>query len=96
LRHNLKIEPRWLDAVKSGAKKVEIRKADRPFKVGDELVVYLQDYSDGVLACVTHVLPLGDVPGCSCPGYAALSIDVLQLLEGVTAVTEALSTGDFG
>lgn len=32
--HELKIHPRWFDAVKNGIKKCEIRKADRDFAVG--------------------------------------------------------------
>lgn len=96
MRHNLKIDARWLDAVTSGAKKAEIRKMDRPFTAGDELVVHLHDGSRGVVATVTHVLPLDAVPGCSCHGYAALSIDVLKTLDDAAAVSEALGTDSSG
>lgn len=95
LRHNLKIDARWFDTVKDGAKKAEIRKADRPFAVGDELVIYLHDESQGILAGVTHVLPLDAVPGCSCSEYVALSIDVLEILASADEVSEALRTGTF-
>lgn len=39
MTHDLKSWPGSFDAVASGAKKHEIRKADRPFAVGDDLVL---------------------------------------------------------
>ena len=35
--HNLKILPKYFEAVKSGEKTFELRKADRDYKVGDWL-----------------------------------------------------------
>lgn len=37
--HELKLDPRWFDAVSSGAKPFEVRKDDRPYAVGDVLVL---------------------------------------------------------
>lgn len=37
--HALKTEPVFFEDIKSGAKTFEIRKADRPFKVGDTIVL---------------------------------------------------------
>lgn len=43
--HFLKILPRWYQDVESGKKNFEIRRNDRPFEVGDVLV--LQEYERG-------------------------------------------------
>ena len=43
--HFLKILPKWYEDVESGKKKFEIRRNDRPFAVGDILV--LQEYERG-------------------------------------------------
>lgn len=45
MTHALKTQTEFYEAVDSGEKNFEIRKADRPFKVGDDLL--LQDYKDG-------------------------------------------------
>jgi hypothetical protein len=96
VRHNLKIEKRWLDAVVSGQKKAEIRRADRAFAVGDELLLYLVDESEAGLVTVTHVLLLEEIPGLTCPQeYVALSIEPQRLLMG-EAVHAALESGDVG
>lgn len=44
MTHALKTWPVYFKAVKSGQKKFEIRKADRPFKVGDRLL--LQEFDN--------------------------------------------------
>lgn len=41
--HELKIEPKYFEAVKDGGKKFEIRKNDRDYKVGDILVLLEYD-----------------------------------------------------
>lgn len=43
--HFLKILPRWYQDIESGKKNFEIRRYDRPFEVGDILV--LQEYERG-------------------------------------------------
>lgn len=45
MTHELKILPKWFEDVKSGEKTFEIRRADRDFKVGDNLV--LKEYEKG-------------------------------------------------
>lgn len=39
--HELKILPEYFEAVTSGRKQFEIRKNDRDFKVGDQLILAL-------------------------------------------------------
>lgn len=39
MTHELKILPQFFEAVLSGAKTFEVRKDDRPYKVGDTLVL---------------------------------------------------------
>lgn len=83
MTHTLKIAPRWFDAVERGEKRVEIRKDDRGYRVGDVLVLreYDQAHADmpytgyHLSVRVTHVLR--DVGGLA-PGYAALSIEVVR------------------
>lgn len=43
MQHELKISPEYFDAVHSGIKPFEVRKNDRPFKVGDSLLLLEYD-----------------------------------------------------
>lgn len=96
MRHNLKIEKRWLDAVASGEKRAEIRKADRDFRSGDELLLYLPDESEAALVRITHVLRLDEIPGFRNDiAFVSLSIDSERLLTG-DAVSIELKLGDCG
>ena len=94
MRHNLKIERRWLAPVISGHKKAEIRRADRDFSVGDELLLYTPDRNDAEIG-VTHVLPLDEVPGYDGGPFVSLSIEPLRRLSG-EAVLKELEMGSFG
>lgn len=64
-KHNLKIWPEYFKAVKEGKKTFELRKADRPFAVGDTLVLQewdpaTQEYTgDSVDVQVTYILSGG-------------------------------------
>lgn len=51
--HDLKIHPRYYREVLSGEKTFEIRKNDRDFKPGDDIV--LKEFADGEF---THAKPL--------------------------------------
>jgi hypothetical protein len=95
VRHNLKIERKWLDAVASGRKKAEIRRADRSFAEGDELLLYTQDQEEAELVLVTHALRLSDVPGYGGEDFVSLSIQPLRHFEGEAVKTE-LGEGSFG
>ena len=95
MRHNLKIEHQWLGAVTSGRKKAEIRKADRRFAEGDELLLYTQDHEQAELVLVTHALQLADVPGYDGGPFVSLSIEPLQHFEG-EAVRAELQKGSYG
>jgi hypothetical protein len=95
MRHNLKIEPRWLPPVIEGRKKAEIRRADRDFSEGDELLLYAPDRSMGEIVIVTHVLPLAEVPGCEGDSFVSLSIEPRRRLSAEDLTAE-LEMGSFG
>lgn len=96
LQHNLKIERRWLDAVIAGRKKAEVRRADRGFSVGDDLLLYIPGEEDGALVTVTHIVNLQDIPalGCAEP-IAVLSIETPRRLRG-SMLADKLESGDYG
>jgi hypothetical protein len=96
VQHNLKIDTKWLAAVEGGQKKAEIRRADREFRVGDELLLYLHDKSRAVSAQVTDILPLSEVPGCMCVDFVCLSVTVKRVIDGRAVVEQELALGSFG
>ncbi|MBP1037861.1 DUF3850 domain-containing protein [Serratia fonticola] len=76
MSHELKILPEFFNAVISGHKKAEIRKADRLFSVGDELWLREWTVQDGytgrnMYRTITHIT---DLSGYA-PGYVMLSIE---------------------
>ncbi len=92
--HTIKIYPQWFDRVANGTKRVEIRRADRDYQIGDQLVMreiestmLCDRYTEReVTVDVTHVLY--SVPGLSAD-YVALSISNPQIHEpGESATTE--------
>jgi hypothetical protein len=95
VRHNLKIDKKWLDAVVAGRKKAEIRRADRRFSEGDELLLYTHDQEEAELVLVTHALSLSEIPGYEGAPFVSLSIERLRHLEG-EAVNLELRKGSFG
>ena len=76
--HELKTWPGFFGAVMSGDKRFEVRKADRPFKVGDRLCLREWDpqaetYTGAVLmVSVTFILSGGQF-GIE-PGYVVMGI----------------------
>ncbi len=82
MKHELKISPKYFDAVAQGIKPFEVRKNDRGFAVGDTL--WLREYdadlieerrysSRSCIAAVTYILDDKDY----CPeGYVILGIRV--------------------
>lgn len=80
---SLKVWPEHFEAVRSGAKKFEIRRADRDYRVGQTLVLREwapeeRDFTGRHIRVeVTHLLPGSvhrrDLMGIR-PGYVALSI----------------------
>ncbi|GAA3175948.1 DUF3850 domain-containing protein [Rhodococcus baikonurensis] len=92
--HEIKLDRKWFDRVANGTKRVEIRRADRDYQIGDQLV--MREYEMTILADryterevtvnVTHVLY--SIPGLSAD-YVALSISNPQVHEpGESATTE--------
>ena len=96
MRHNLKLDARWFAAVEEGRKRAEIRRADRDFQVGDELLLYLRDRSRAVLVEITDILPLQEVPGCDCTEFVSLSVQVRREVSGAEVVEQELLLGDYG
>jgi len=89
LRHNLKIEARWLSLIRAGSKRAEIRRADRSFSAGDELLLYLPDMSEAELVTVTHVLRLAEVPGIPEDlDFVSLSIQDVESFRGVDVLRQ--------
>ena len=96
MQHNLKIDRMWFDAVIDGRKKAEVRRADRDFAVGDDLLLYLPGEDEGALVTVTHIVKLEDIASLGCDGpIAVLSIDRPTLLSG-ESLKARLSLGDYG
>lgn len=66
MRHDLKIWPQYLDAILDGRKTYEIRKNDRGYRVGDQLL--LREWNPetkayllrSVLAEVTYISSISD------------------------------------
>lgn len=96
LQHNLKIDRRWFDAVLEGRKKAEVRRADRGFAVGDQLLLYIPGENEGALVVVTHIVRLSDIAGLECTEpIAILSIDTPTRLAG-ERLSAQLEVGDYG
>ena len=76
--HELKITPRYFDAVDNGVKRFEIRKNDRYYSVGDTLVMkewdaYAKQFTGRTLeAVVTYILTSKDFPDGIKDGYCIL------------------------
>ena len=78
-RHDLKIAPAYYDAVASGIKTFEVRRDDRPFRVGDLLV--LHEWAEGkatrrpmLRRTVAYILRHDDFPDGIPEGFAVLGI----------------------
>ncbi|MBS1939906.1 MAG: DUF3850 domain-containing protein [Bacteroidetes bacterium] len=74
--HQLKVWPQYLDAILLHGKRFEVRRTDRPFAVGDKLLLrgwdpMEQAYTGHSCTCtITYILP-GDQFGIE-KGYAVL------------------------
>jgi hypothetical protein len=95
VKHHLKTWTKYFDAVKHGVKPFEVRMADRPFAVGDTLVLEEWDPEErsytghSVEARVTYLLPGGSFGVAE--GYCVMG--VTQPLEtGVVVVTIPIET----
>lgn len=72
--HELKILPMYFEAVISGKKTFEIRKADRPYKVGDLLALNEFDKGHTGNSCIVYIdYILNDKAFCL-EGYVTMSI----------------------
>jgi len=82
-RHLLKIENQFFQDIAYGNKRFEVRRNDRDFKVGDELVLYSYDRESNsyngafVNATITYLMKGGSF-GIEL-GYVVLSIVVVNI-----------------
>lgn len=81
--HRLKILPQYYNDVFNDAKRCEIRKNDRDYKVLDLLLLQEWDgkkYTDRspILRVITHILTHEDFPDGVPEGYVVLSIKRLE------------------
>lgn len=97
-RHQLKTWPAYFDAVWSKRKRFEIRKNDRNYQVGDELVLREYDPETDrylgreVVARVTYRLPGGRL-GID-PDYCVMSLKVLAYKCRKSPNAPASATGE--
>jgi hypothetical protein len=91
--HDLKVWPMFFDALECNAKTFELRKHDRPFSVGDTLLLrewslVSKEYTGRrVTRIVTYLMTNATMPSIA-PGYALMSVrpDVLPESHGETAM----------
>lgn len=80
MEHELKIYPKYFDAIINGEKMFEIRKNDRGFCVGDTILLREWDnikYSGHELKVVITYILDDKFIGLS-PGYVALGIKIIN------------------
>lgn len=94
MKHELKCWPEYFQAVKSGEKPFEIRKWDRPYRVGDTLILreydpQIEDYTgDSIKRKVTYLFDMTYLPGDNIPHFAhyvAIGLDNPTLLSTIAA-----------
>jgi hypothetical protein len=91
--HDLKVWPMFFDALECNAKTFELRKHDRPFSVGDTLLLRewrpsTREYTGrSVTRIITYLMTNVTFPAIA-PGYALMSIrpDVLPESKGATSI----------
>lgn len=75
--HELKILPKYFEAVRDGSKTFELRKNDRDYKYGDYLALREWDGEEytgrAMLVIVTYILDLVVITDCA-DGYVVMSI----------------------
>ena len=81
--HELKCWPVFFDDIAAGAKKFEIRKNDRDFRVGDKLILFKYDpeentyTQDFIQVSVTYTICLDGLPGMP-DGFIGMGIELLK------------------
>lgn len=86
--HELKCQPPFYDAVVNGEKEFELRRNDRAYATGDEVVLREYDPERGysgrqARATVGYLLPLDEVPGLrhASTGFVAFAlVDVTAVI----------------
>lgn len=94
--HELKIFPEYFDAVISGKKTFEIRKDDRPFKVGDLLALNEYDgqryTGNSCLVYIDYILAAADYVR---EGMVVMSIKPCYVERGVSPYNPAKMGHDY-
>ena len=95
MRHELKIWPQYFALVVNGSKTWELRKNDRPFAVGDTLLLKEFDPATGSFSgrhctrLVVGVMPSTELVMVE-PGYCLLSITQLPGVSDSAKITRVL------
>ncbi|MDR3289444.1 MAG: DUF3850 domain-containing protein [Peptococcaceae bacterium] len=83
MTHDLKIFPKFFDAIANKEKTFEVRKNDRGYKVGDKLLLFECEQEAGgsytgreMTATITYILAEEDFPIALKPGYCVIGIKV--------------------
>lgn len=99
IEHELKCWPEYYDAVECGDKPFEIRKWDRPYRVGDTLLLRrydpsAQDYTGEQLRRkITYLLDLTYLPSDNIPhfaGYVAIGLDDPRITDALRRADAAV------
>ncbi len=91
MKHELKVQPQFWDAIASGANPSNIRRDDRKFRVGDVCELKRYDPSHGftgesVERVITHILMPEDFPNGLVAGHVILGFGDLPPLEQFKAM----------
>lgn len=93
MKHDLKVQPQFWDALVDGANPSNIRRDDRKFRVGDACVLKRYDPSHGftgesIEKVITHILMPEDFPNGLPAGYVILGFGKPDNADAALAIAE--------